>query len=152
MSRSPDYSEEPQVAFENITALVIVKPATLIGWNRAAFRQFWRWKSRPVGRPPINAELRRLIGRMAAENPTWGEERIADELLLKLHIRLSARTVGKYIKRMPRRPRGSKHQRWSTLIRNHAHVIMQCSNGAGSWAGSRSTSWMMISADRRREQ
>jgi hypothetical protein len=42
---------------------------------------------------------RSLIWRIAAENPTWGEERIADELLLKLQIRLSPRTVGKYIKR-----------------------------------------------------
>ena len=56
------------------SALVIVKPATLIGWHRAAFRQFWRWKSRPVGRPPVSVEMTRLIRGMAAENPTWGEE------------------------------------------------------------------------------
>jgi hypothetical protein len=56
--------------------LVIVKPATLIGWHRAAFRRFWRWKSKPVGRPLVSAEVRRLIRRMAAENLTWGEERI----------------------------------------------------------------------------
>jgi putative transposase len=79
-------------------ALVIVKPATLIGWHRTAFRRFWRWKSRPVGRPMVPVEVRRLIRRMAAENPTWGEESIADELLLKLGIRLSPRTVNKYLK------------------------------------------------------
>jgi transposase InsO family protein len=62
---------------------------------------------------------------MAAENPTWGEERIADELLLKLQIRLSARTVGKYAKGLPH-PRGSNHQRWSTFIRNHAHELVAC--------------------------
>jgi len=66
--------------FDWRSALVIVKPATLLGWHRAAFRKFWRWKSRPVGRPQVSAEVRRLIRRMAAENPTWGEERIADEL------------------------------------------------------------------------
>jgi putative transposase len=54
--------------FDWRNALVIVKPATLIGWHRAAFRRFWRWKSRPVGRPPVSAEVRRLIRRMAAEN------------------------------------------------------------------------------------
>src|SRR5436309_11946730 len=47
--------------FDWRSALVIVKPATLIGWHRTAFRRFWRWKSRPVGRPPISAELRCLI-------------------------------------------------------------------------------------------
>jgi hypothetical protein len=104
--------------FDWRNALVIVKAATLIGWHRAAFRRFWRWKSRPVGRPQVSAELRLLIRRMAAENPTWGEERIADELLLKLQIRLSPRTVGKYVKQLPRPP-GSKAQRWSTFLHNH---------------------------------
>jgi hypothetical protein len=54
---------------------------------------FWRWKSKPQGRPRLPADLRRLIGRMATANPTWGEERITAELLLKLGIRLSPRTV-----------------------------------------------------------
>ena len=106
-------------------ALVIVKPATLISWHRAAFCRFWRWKSRPVGRPPVPVELRRLIRRMATENPTWSEERIADELLLKLQIRISPRTVGKYMRRLPRR-RGSQNQRWATFLRNHAHEIVAC--------------------------
>jgi putative transposase len=111
--------------FDWRSALVIVKPATLIGWHRAAFRRFWRWKSRPVGRPAISAEVRRLIHRMAGENLTWGEERIADELWLKLQIRLSPRTVRKYIGQAPR-PRSSNDQRWSTFIRNHANGIVAC--------------------------
>ena len=47
----------------------------------------WRWKSKPKGRPRLAKELRQLIREMAAENPTWGEERIANELKLKLGIR-----------------------------------------------------------------
>ena len=43
----------------------------------------------------LPTNLRELIREMAAANPTWGEERIADELLLKLGIRVSPRTVGK---------------------------------------------------------
>jgi hypothetical protein len=93
--------------FDWRNALVIVKPATLVGWHRTAFRRFWRWKLRPVGRPQVTAELRRLIRRMAADNPTWGEERIADELLLKLQVRLSPRTVGKCVK-PSLRPRDSR--------------------------------------------
>jgi putative transposase len=111
--------------FDWRSVLVIVKPTTLVGWHRTAFRRFWRWKSRPVGRPRVSAEIRRLIRRMAAENPTWGEERIADELLLKLQIRLSPRSVGKYIQHQPR-PRGSRDQRWSTFLRNHAHSVVAC--------------------------
>jgi transposase InsO family protein len=111
--------------FDWRNALVMVKPATLIGWHRAAFSRFWRWKSRPPGRPPVSGKVRCLIRRMAAENPTWGEERIADELLLKLHIRLSPRTVAKYIKRAPR-PRGSQDQRWAAFLQNHAHGVVAC--------------------------
>ena len=62
---------------------------------------------------------------MAAENPTWCEERIADQFSLKLLIRLSPRTVGKYIQHQPR-PRGSSDQRWSTFLRNHAHGVIAC--------------------------
>jgi hypothetical protein len=62
---------------------------------------------------------------MAAENPLWGEERIANELLVKLGIRVSPRTVGKYMpKRLPGQPRGD--QRWSTFLKNHAKAIVAC--------------------------
>src|SRR5262245_37328664 len=63
--------------------LTVVKPDTLIRWHRQGWRLFWRWKSRP-GRPPIPLDLQRLIIPMARANPTWGEERMAAELLLKL--------------------------------------------------------------------
>ena len=78
--------------FDWKSALLVVKPATLIGWHRKAFRLFWKWKSRP-GRPRIPMALRELIARMVHDNPTWGEERIADELWLKLGIQVSPRTV-----------------------------------------------------------
>ncbi len=84
-------------------ALVNVTPKTFIGWHRAGFRLFWRWKCRP-GRPRIPLELRVLIREMARDNPSWGEERIANELLLKLGIQVSPRTVRKY---MPKRPAGT---------------------------------------------
>src|SRR5271169_389511 len=64
-------------------ALVVVRPETMIRWHRAGWRLFWRMKSRP-GRPAIPQQLQALIRRMASENPSWGEERIANELLLKL--------------------------------------------------------------------
>ena len=105
-------------------ALVNVTPKTFIGWHRAGFRLFWRWKSRP-GRPPIPSELRALIRAMARDNPGWGEERIANELLLKLGIQISPRTIHKYIpKRPPGRARGD--QRWSTFVANHAKAIVAC--------------------------
>ena len=55
-------------------ALVIVKPATVIGWHRGGFKVFWTWKSRPcrAGRPRVPNEIRELIRRMCRENPLWG--------------------------------------------------------------------------------
>ncbi|MGA8055792.1 MAG: hypothetical protein WCA12_18385, partial [Burkholderiales bacterium] len=62
---------------------------------------------------------------MATENPLWGEERIANELLLKLGLEVSPRTVRKYMPKAPSgRPRGD--QRWATLLRNHAKAIIAC--------------------------
>jgi putative transposase len=76
--------------------LTVVQPDTLIRWHRRGWRLFWRWISRR-GRPPIPAALQRLIVTMARANPTWGEERIADELLLKLGLTVSPRTVGRVV-------------------------------------------------------
>jgi putative transposase len=84
--------------------LTIVKPDTLIRWHRKGFRLFWRWKSRGPGRPPIPADLRQVIATMAAANRTWGEERIAAELLVKLGIRVSPRTVRRYPLQLNARP------------------------------------------------
>ena len=62
---------------------------------------------------------------MAHENPTWGQERIADELTLKLGIKISPRTVRKYLE--TNRPRGGpSNQRWATFVRNHAKAIVAC--------------------------
>ena len=105
-------------------AIVIVRPSTIVRWHRLGWRIFWRWKCQ-AGRPPIPLELRALIRRMATENPLWGEERIASELLVKLGIRVSPRTVRKYMpKRADGQPRGD--QRWATFLKNHAKAILAC--------------------------
>ena len=75
--------------FEWRDALAIVKPATFIRWHRAGFRLLWRWKSRRRGRPALPKDIRSLIRLMASENPSWGEEWIADELSLKLGVLVS---------------------------------------------------------------
>ncbi len=94
-------------------ALLLVQPATTLRWHRAGFRAFWRGRSRAVGRPPIARAS--LIRAMSAQNPRWGAERIRGELL-KLGIRVTKRTVQKYM----RGPRGrGDGQRWSTFLKNH---------------------------------
>jgi transposase InsO family protein len=113
--------------FDWKSALLIVKPETLIGWHRKGFNLFWRWKSRP-GRPALPREIRELIMRMAHENSKWGQMRVAAELWLKLGILISPRTVRKY---WPCEPNDSCRRRvssqsWATSVRNHADAIMAC--------------------------
>ena len=89
----------PQV----LNAMVLVKPATVIQWNRKGFRLDWRWRSgsRHLGRPRTSTEIRDLIRQMSMANPLWGAPRIHGELL-KLGLEVSQATVGRY---MPWRPK-----------------------------------------------
>jgi hypothetical protein len=63
---------------------------------------------------------------MAAENPTWGEERIANELNLKLTIRISPRTVGKYLRRQSPVHTPDPKQRWLSFVCHQAKVMVAC--------------------------
>jgi len=119
-------------------ALTVVKPDTLIRWHRQGFRLFWRWKSKARGRPRIPACLQKLIADMAASNVTWGEERIAAELLLKLGLRVSPRTIRRYMPLPhPGPQRGPSSQRWMTFVRNHAQGILACDFFDAVTAGTR---------------
>jgi len=125
--------------------LTIVKPDTLIRWDRQGFRLFWKWKSKVLGRRPIPADLRQLIAEMAIANRTWGEERIAAELLVKLGIRVSPRTVRRYMPWRPTPRPTSGSQAWSTFVRNHARamrrVISSSPSQPHSESSTSSSSW-----------
>ncbi len=107
-------------------ALVIVKPETLIRWHRKSFKLFWRLKSR-AGRPRLPRNIQQLIAEMAINNPSWGQERVADELSLKLGILVSPRTVKKYWPEgVSSGPRRVSSQRWKTFVHNHANALVAC--------------------------
>jgi transposase InsO family protein len=102
------------------SALLIVKPETVIAWHRLGFQLFWAWKSRHRwGRPAVPQEVRDLIREMSRANPRWGVPRIHGELL-KLGIELSQATVAKYIVRVRRPP----SQTWRAFLNNHAHDLV----------------------------
>jgi len=106
-----------------VEALLIVKPETVVGWHRAGFRLYWRWRSRGrgSGRAKITPEIQELIQRMAKENPTWGAPKIHGELL-KLGFKVSERSVSRYIRAIQRR--GDPGRRWLTFLRNHREAIV----------------------------
>jgi hypothetical protein len=115
------------VALQDIWArwrqvLVIVQPDTVIGWHRAGFRLYWRWRSQPRGgRPRITAEIRVLIRRLAQENRDWGAPKIHGELQ-KLGFVVSERTVARYLRSIQRR--GDPGKRWLAFLRNHREAIV----------------------------
>jgi putative transposase len=70
-----------------------VTPATLLVWHRRLVAGKWDYVSRRrPGRPSTAAAIRKLVISMAADNPTWGHQRVQDELI-KLGHRIAASTV-----------------------------------------------------------
>jgi hypothetical protein len=103
------------------SALVIVKPETVIDWHRKGFRLFWTWKVRrgQSGRPPVSQETRNLIRQMSRDNLLWGAPRIHGELL-KLGIDIGETSVGKYMARGRKPP----SQTWRTFLENHVKTMV----------------------------
>jgi transposase InsO family protein len=103
------------------SALVIVKPETVIAWHRKGFRLFWTWKVRhgQPGRPAVAKHVRELIRRLSRENPLWGAPRIHGELL-KLGVDIGETSVGKYMARHRKPP----SQTWRTFLENHVKTMV----------------------------
>jgi putative transposase len=103
------------------SAILLVKPETVIAWHRQGFRLFWTWKVRAgqPGRPAISLEIRDLIRQMSRENPTWGAPRIHGELL-KLGVDIGETSVSKYLVRARKPP----SQTWRTFLENHMKSLV----------------------------
>jgi len=102
------------------TALVVVRPETVIRWHRDGFRRYWRSISvSGPGRPPIADDTKKLIIRMATENP-WRARKIQAELS-KLGIQVSLATISRYLPKA--KPDPGSQQRWITFLRNHKDLI-----------------------------
>jgi putative transposase len=97
------------------SALLIVKPESVIAWHRKGFRLYWTWKSlHRGGRPIVSTEIQELIRRMSIANPRWGAPRIHGELL-KLGTEVSQATVAKYMGSNRKPP----SQTWRIFLKNH---------------------------------
>ena len=98
----------------------IVKPATILGWNRKLVAQkFDGSKQRkPLGRPRVDKELEDLVVQMAKGNRSWGYDRIAGALAY-LGYEISDQTVGNILRRrgLPTAPNRKKTTTWKAFIR-----------------------------------
>ncbi len=107
------------------TAFLIVRPETVLRWHRRLVARHWTQPpAAKPGRPPIDPELRRLVVRLACENPAWGYRRIHGELLRLGHI-LAASTVWKILRAAGIHPsRDRNGPSWSEFIRSQARAIV----------------------------
>jgi putative transposase len=96
------------------SALVIVRPETVIGWQRTRFKRYWWRLSQPKGpgRPRVSSEIRKLVKNMVTANPLWGAPRIHGELL-KLGFEISERTVSRLMPKKDTKP----SQTWKTFLK-----------------------------------
>jgi putative transposase len=105
---------------------LLVTPATVLRWHRALVRRKWTYPQRKPGRPPTDRALRELVLRLARENPGWGYQRIAGELI-KVGCRISPSTVRRLLasaglEPAPRRCAVS----WPAFLRRQAGSLLAC--------------------------
>jgi putative transposase len=105
---------------------LVVTPATLLRWHRELVRRKWTYPQRKPGRPTTGRALRELVVRLARENPRWGYQRIAGELI-KLGFRLSPSTVRRVLTSAGLEPaprRGAVS--WPVFLRRQAASMLAC--------------------------
>jgi len=106
-----------------------VASATLLRWHRELVRRRWTYSQRRSGRPPTGRVLRELVLRLARENPAWGYQRIAGELL-KLGFRLSPSTVRRLLASAGLEPAPRRHAvSWPVFLRRQGCTT----NPSGAW-------------------
>jgi putative transposase len=98
-------------------------PATLLRWHRRLVATCWTYPRR-VGRPPVRREIRRLVLRLARENPRWGYQRIVGELK-GLGMVVSATTVRTWLRNAGLGPVGTRRgMTWREFVRAHRRSML----------------------------
>ena len=94
----------------------LVTPDTILRWHRELIARKWTYARRPPGRPGALAEIRRLVVRMATENPSWGYTRIQGALKNVGH-RVARSTIASILKAEGIPPSRERPTTWRTFLR-----------------------------------
>ena len=116
----------PRTAVRRIR--LVVSPDTILRWHRDLIRSHHSARSRPSrpGRPRTVASIRRLILRLATENPSWGYRRVHGELAV-LSVKIAASTVWEILKQAGIDPAPQRSSvTWATFLRSQAQGILAC--------------------------
>lgn len=101
-------------------SLVLVKPETVIGWHKTAFKLYWKRKSKKSGRPKISQKTIALIQQIHRENPLLSPEKIHERLVdMNVLDAPAPNTIAKYIKNIRKAPSEKQKQSWKTFLKNH---------------------------------
>jgi hypothetical protein len=110
-------------------AVLLVQPETVLKWHRELVRRKWASRRRAAsGRPPLPAEVKALLLRLATENPRWGYGRLQGELA-KLGHPLGRSTIRDALKRchVPPAPlRGQRPTTWRQFLAGHRDTVLAC--------------------------
>jgi transposase InsO family protein len=109
------------------TVITIVQPDTLLKWHRRLVAKKWDFSARrtkPLGRPPVEATLEKLVRQLAQDNAGWGYDRIVGALA-NLGHQVSDQTVGNILRRLGLGPAPERRRQttWAEFIRRHKDVL-----------------------------
>jgi len=99
----------------------IATPDTVLRWHRQLIARKWTY-GRKAGRRRVLLEIRRLVVRMAEENPTWGDTRIQGALKNVGH-RVGRATIRYILKAAGLPPVPQRPTSWQTFLKAHWGVI-----------------------------
>jgi putative transposase len=100
----------------------IVTPDTILRWHRQLIARKWTYASGRPSRRDVLVEIRRLVVRMAEENPTWGYTRIRDALKNLGHD-VGRSTITRILKAQGLPPVPERSTSWQTFLRAHWGAI-----------------------------
>ena len=101
----------------------MVTPNTVLRWHRQLIARKWTYPRHRPGRPSTVPEIRRLVVRMATENPGWGYTRIQAALKNLRHC-VARSTVAAILKQRGIPPSGERQTSWHTFLRAHWGAVV----------------------------